>query len=646
MPRRLVATALLSLLAHALLLGSAPRREPRPAPPLLRAFGPALVAANETALRPERLRQEREALIHEAREALRRGKLQLGAFLLRAGRIDAEEMRLDYDLEQASARYEERVADLREALRDDELRFAVPKVFGDLRYYGQPGGLMGQALLEGGGSCEQIASLVAAAVYDLGRSSEIALRYYGGVMEDGAAHITPIAIAEGEELDLMSGRPAVHKGVVLRPEELVEAYARAHGFGPRLAASGAGSGKEAHAEKGTSSLPARPTLIAGMPPNDDRYPGALPLFAARALQDPSEAAMMEESGEPMEPRDRARNCAYFVRLAFLRPPSLAVEPGALAKSGFGVELYRMPNPQKLEREALLLHDAERLAQDTKSDATDRLMGWACLAALGDMASIDFALAGERRLASLALGKHKLARQEGKKAIAEIPWSSEEGKRIGRRLSEEFGGRTWILLALEGGDAIVLDLAQRARSEDWGRISALAALLVYPPTEQRAYALVEGLSPSDQIEVMHEVFHAHDHMRPWASNFRFDDAAQPAQDTKKGAEFSRIYRVFRAMASRLWEGQREVDEILVALERESNEAGLSPVYRAALLEYLGRNALALHMRRSSGFAVAMVLKQAIEKNGHPSLAQIKRQIAFIETQGRLDARTLVDATHVK
>jgi len=95
-PRRRIAFALASLLGHALLLGSAMPGGPwdrRGEAPLASAvrLGPTLVSRTEAALRPERLRRAREALVAEARAQRRAGKLSLGAFLLRAGHIDAEE---------------------------------------------------------------------------------------------------------------------------------------------------------------------------------------------------------------------------------------------------------------------------------------------------------------------------------------------------------------------------------------------------------------------------------------------------------------------------------------------------------------------------------------------------------------------------
>jgi hypothetical protein len=145
--------------------------------------------------------------------------------------------------------------------------------------------------------------------------------------------------------------------------------------------------------------------------------------------------------------------------------------------------------------------------------------------------------------------------------------------------------------------------------------------------------------------MHEVFHAHDHMRPWATNVELGAApellaASPGEGA--GATFRRVYGVFRGLAWRLWEGHRSVDEVLHALREEARRSGIDAAWEAALLEYCSRNALGLYSQRESGMAVAMAIKDAVAKNTHPSLATLSRQLDYIELQGRLDARTLADA----
>lgn len=601
-----------------------------------------------------RIDAERRELVATAREELRRGRLLLGRFLLRANRIDAEERGQAFDHAAAQGRYDARVAELREALRGARVREAVPLVFGDLRYYGQPGGFMGEALLESGGSCEQIAQLVAASVYDAGQGGAIALRYYGGVMPDGATHLTAVERTGEGEHDLLTGKPALRKGTRFSPEELVEAYARTHGLAAqppggvvaRVAASPSALLQNAaspSASPSSTDAPApasgaRPTLTSGFPPNQDRYPGALPMFAAHAV---GELAGDEEPGEGASEND-ARHCAYFLRMALLHPPSIDVEvPEESGLAFVRMEPRRIPRADRLEREAGLLLEAEKLAklEGGPSEEADRLMGLACLAAVGETAVVDFMLAGQHRLAKLAAEKQSAAREEGRRRLASIAWSGEEGRRIRQALIESYAGRSWLLLALPGAEDVAVEVAGETKRDNWGKVSLLAALLVAPRTRSRALALLRGMAPPQQIEVMHEVFHAHDHMRPWASNF---DLA--VEEGAGSGELYRVYRVFRGLAFRLWESHRDPEEVLGALAVEADRAGISAEWRAALIDYYARNALGLYANRPGGFALVGMLKRAALESGHGSLDLLVRMLVYIEAEGRLDPRTLADAFH--
>jgi hypothetical protein len=171
------------------------------------------------------------------------------------------------------------------------------------------------------------------------------------------------------------------------------------------------------------------------------------------------------------------------------------------------------------------------------------------------------------------------------------------------------------------------------------VNELAALVLLPRTRERALELIERLSLRRQVEVMHELFHVHDHMRPWAPNF---DLGVVSADARVGLKFYKGYRVFRGLAWRLWEGQRDVEEILSALRRESSEAGLDPAWEAALLEYCVNNVLSLHAHRAAGMAVVKPLAEAVRQSGHPSLVGTHQMLMNIEQMNRLDMRTLLDA----
>jgi hypothetical protein len=709
MARRAGLVLALSIAAHAgaiggLVAGAGERAAPAPVP-VARSIAGGVRARFAAVQRPMELREERAALVRKALQERSEGRLELGAFLLEASRIDAEESGIELDVGLARARYEQRVAELRAALAEGDVAHAVPAVMGDLKYYGRPGGLMASALAEGGGSCEQISQVVAAAVHDAGRPREIALRYYGGVMEDGAAHLTPIALEKKGERDLMTGQPAAPGGVRLDAEALVDVYARAHGLEPPLpgsakergknatnAASSAGSGAAAAGEKGGSGASAsvaagddagrdgarRPTLVAGMPPNGDRFPGSLPLYAEHAIARPEQAAERGAEGEGMGLEAQAKLCPFYVRLGTLSPPSVDVElPASEAHAGgfMEAEPRRAPGPAMLEREAFLMRAAETVARRSATAPTDRLIGWACLAALGEIAAVDFELAGEHAVAIESVRVHQLGRDEGAKALAAIDWAANDGA-AARKLLSDYGGQGWILLALPGGERVVMDLASRARRELDGWLGLHAALVVWPATRARAVSSVAASPLPHQIEVMQAIFQTSDRARYFAGTLDLDGT--PA-DGPASARFLATYRVFRRLASRLWDGA-EPDETLAALERDARAASLDAESEAALIEYYARHTLSLYSQRielsgeipldsvtgrsrqivfsanrprnareagphawqrPGGMELVRSLRATLERHPQPSLDPLRRCLAYIEAQGHLDPTTLAD-----
>ncbi|MBK9262665.1 MAG: hypothetical protein IPM54_23045 [Polyangiaceae bacterium] len=647
MSRIAAVTLALSIVGHALFLGfGAPRK--REVPKVIeRGAGPAVLAATDTFERKQRAQAQRRALVEQARADRAKGTLLLGRFVLDANRIDADEDGQIFEYENALSKYEKRLSDLREVLRDEPfIVFAVSSTFGDLRYHGRPGGRMGDALLDGGGSCEQVAQLVVAAAFDVGRGKEVSFRVYGKPGPDGAAHLAPMGKYDGKDFDLMTGSPAAPGGARVLPDDLVEVYARVHGLAPplegALAKKGTGNGAATSARVNQPNAePERRSLASGFPPNDDGFPGSLPLFAERAIKPPMMAGTVESGADDAEvAAERARHCAYFLRMASLSPLTVdALRAESDDEDALSVEAVRVPNGPRLEREARLLRAAEDLATNPYVDAADHLLGYACMAALGEVAAIDFSLAGERRLAALALETGNRGRAGGKKLLADVNWKSAEGVATTKRLRTDFAGNYWLLLFLEGGDDVVLDLARRGDSDDWGRISSMAALLLYPNTRARALDLMTKFSRREQVDVMHEIFHAHDHLRPWATNYEFD---VPTEASASAQTFFQVYQVFRRIAFRLWEGQREPSETVDAFLIDAREAGLDMAWQAAIIDYYARNVLGLYSQRNKGLEIMLALKRAMQYNTHPSLDPLRRQMAYIEAQGRLDVRTLADA----
>lgn len=653
MSRFLTATLVVSIAGHALFLGfGAPREQP------VRTFATMgisslMSSSTETFVRKTNARAARRTLIAEARAARAQGTLQLGHFLLESERIDAEEEGPFFDYDEALVRYDKRLSDLKNVLLDERLIVhAAATAFGDLRYHGRPGGRMGDALLDNGGSCEQIAQLVVASAYDVGRGNDVQFRAYGKPGPDGALHLAPTSKYEGVDYDLMSGLPAAPGGAKVAPDELIEIYARVHGLAPPLENSSAQSRGVTGGNAGFAAAPAaapagnlepgRRSLASGFPPNDDAYPGSLPLYAERAVKSPTTVNVNDGGGldEPEMAAERARHCAYFLRMSSLSPLTIDVlSNNPQNNDSDSVEAVRVPNGSRLEREARLLRAAEDLAASRSVDDADHLLSYACLAALGDVAAVDFSLAGERRLASLALETGKRAREGGKELLGGIRWKTPDGVALAKRLRVDYAGRFWLLLFLEGGEDVVLDLARHGDADDWGRISSAAAVLLFPNTRIRAFQIVSKFSRREQVDVMHEIFHAHDHLRPWATNYEFE---VPSDAPPTAVAFAHTYRVFRALAFRLWEGQREPGETVDAFLKEAREAGLDTAWQAALIDYYARNVLGLYSQRNKGLEIMVALERAIQQNPHPSLDTLRRQIAYIKGEGRLDARTLADA----
>jgi hypothetical protein len=323
---------------------------------------------------------------------------------------------------------------------------------------------------------------------------------------------------------------------------------------------------------------------------------------------------------PLEAREQAADCAFSVRMAVLDPPRLALDD---PRGGFPLEIHRLPSSAQIDRTFSVIRAVEQIAESPGADTADRLMGLACLTAMYERAAVDLTLVSERALAAVAADKRAKAAAEGEALLARIDWAGREGQQVQKSLGDRFSGRNWLLLVLKGGETPVLRLAQRDNNkDDWGRINALAALVVDPATRARALDLLALLPQGEQVDVMHEVFHAHDHLRPWASNYALEGAGEALREQ----EFSRAYRVFRGLAWGLWEGARAPEEMLSRMLVEARRAQLGRAWEASFLEYYGRNALSLHAQRPDAEAHAGALKRWIEEQGYTDLDLYRRWLA--------------------
>lgn len=362
----------------------------------------------------------------------------------------------------------------------------------------------------------------------------------------------------------------------------------------------------------------------------------MPLFARRAIRAPGDAV----SPAPMQ---NWEDCAFFLPLGMLAPPKLTVwldGAGDAGPSSVDVDLVFVPKGPEMERSALVAELVER-SIDTTDTKADQIMALSCLAALYEKSATDFSLIGQPQMVAQALERLASARERGGVlvgSLADDPASAEEAE---IRLARRFSGRSWLALKLPGGSGLVLDIVERSieqKPRSWGLIHTLAALTVAPETRARSLEIIATLPLADRVDVMHEVYHAHDHLPPWSAGFVFDDASIDSAAT----ELTAAYAVFRKLSWRLWEGRRGTAEITGRLVAEARGAGLGADWEAALLAYYGDNLLGLYQHREGGMEVVAELSDVVDARPHPLLVPLQRRLAFLREKNRLDVATLAEA----
>jgi hypothetical protein len=325
----------------------------------------------------------------------------------------------------------------------------------------------------------------------------------------------------------------------------------------------------------------------------------------------------------MTAADQTADCAFFVRLAVLDPPKITVGEGDLAPS---VELRRVPTSAQIDRTFAQIAAVEQTIARRGAIATapviepaDRLMALACLTALYERAAVDLALTRAPGIARTSLLKRNEDADAGAKLLASIEWATPAGKAISKRLAERYSGRSWLLLVLAGGEAPVF--ASLDDRDNWGRVNAMAALIIAPDSRDRALALAEKLPRTKQIDVMHEIFHAHDDLRPWSSNY--------ALDARGDGEIPRAYRVFRGVAWGLWEGARPPEEVLSVMHRDAERERLDPTWEAAFTSYFAENGLNLHLGRADAAMFWRDVGRWMRDHGHSDLEAYDRIVASVD-----------------
>jgi hypothetical protein len=577
-----------------------------PTPPSVGA-APARSLRTEPMVRPVFARAERALLVLEAREARARGRLSLGDFLVRAGEIDAREDGVTVDAAAAQASFDAYRDALRVALAHAPTEQAVPTVFSDLRYTGTPGGRAVDALLRHEGSCEPLSQIVAAALHDAGLGDRAKLRFYGGAVA-GVTHLAPTIEVDGREHDLMAGTTATAGGASFVASELVEVYARVHGLAPPLPSVASGGPRAADASDATGDaarpMPPTRTLTSGFPPNAGRFTGGLPLFAEQAIATPRDPRDAEK------PDPDASGCPALPA-ALLDPPRLAVigDDGQAA----AVDLVRIPSQKDLALRSQSIVALEQARSAPGAKLADRIAADACLAGLYDQVATGFSLSREPTLAARAIAGGEAARDDARQTLASL--QSMTPKARGTEILSALialDGRAYVLLFLDDFDDLALELAKGAPDAYW-RVELVTGLLIAPRTRERAVALADGLPLSRQIDVMHELTHAHDHARPWASSYALE-LPSDAPESVKNARFVRAYRVLRPVAWSLWEAQREPAATVLGLVAGAKEQKLDPEAISAVAGYYERNFWWLYQHRDGGPAQIAALEEALERHG--------------------------------
>jgi hypothetical protein len=642
---RIAVAVALSVIAHGI-FGAVPDGEDaRPRPLLQTRRGVHHeVSASSAILRRVAAEVMRLAWYASARRDAGAGRLQLGATLLRANAIDAYAEGAPFDLQAALVAYEARRARFRELQASEvgDVREATFTTFADLTYAGTPGGRMGDLILRGRGACEPLSHLVVSVLFDEGIAGA-GFRYYGGAI-GGVTHLAPVLRTERGDFDLMSGDRAMPGGVAFDPAELIEAYARAHGLidaPPRLASLDAGV---------FGSIAATTTLSAGYPPNTTRFEGAFPLFAEQAMR-----PIAAPAGSSAAPGGRTYrhdtllgddfpHCTSLLRLASLDDVAIPFETPSGAAS-ISVELA--PRPEALERIAGLALSLEVYRDD--EDPVVRIAALACLAGVYKRAARDFAVAGKDEIAARAARETRRAQHDGAALIAPRLRTPEARDALLARFDSEAPGESWALLFLPGGgDLFEEGLPRRAALADGAvprppleeassRILLAAALIVAPETRAATIRSLVKLSPGDRVEVMHEIFGAHDARRPWSSSYEI--TAPPGLEEDP---FVQANAVFRRMAWAMWDADRPPLETLDALKRDLDAAPETDPLRAALFSYFVKNTIAHAVIKKRDRSVVDAIATWLRDN---HVRGVERSIAVLDAMRaspRFDLQALADA----
>ena len=264
------------------------------------------------------------------------------------------------------------------------------------------------------------------------------------------------------------------------------------------------------------------------------------------------------------------------------------------------------------------HELGATAPGFERALASRLLGHACLVALYERAGLLFSLGNQRAVSLRAMKSREREARAGKVALAELmALSTARRHDLERELAELSMGRVWVLLFLEGGSDAVVAMATLPQSAFSGTLS-VAALLVSPDTRARGVEIADSLKLSEQIDLMHELMHAHDNARPWAASYKLDLAR-----TLSTSPFAKKNRVFAALAWRLWDGGRQPEEAVAALVREGAAEQLDKRSQDAIADYYMQSYFRLMRQRQGGDEMIDRADKALVASGFRGLASLSQ-----------------------
>lgn len=188
--------------------------------------------------RHERFQEARRQLIEQALVELQEGRYRSGRFIIRANALDLREAgffpetttveEIEAKYQRILTRFQSRLSQYTRPYTLEQISEALVDATGEFDYQGVAGSEMLLLLVEGTGSCDQIAQFVASLLHDAG-VGEAGLRAYTN-------HTAPTLLvrtgAEVREFDMSGGGPVYPYGVAISLRNMPILYRHHHFSGP------------------------------------------------------------------------------------------------------------------------------------------------------------------------------------------------------------------------------------------------------------------------------------------------------------------------------------------------------------------------------------------------------------------------------